>query len=236
MKAYRNPKTELLELRTFQDDDDKETRLRNSPLFKRFIGAVAQPNLSESDPLSRYWGMVLGEREDGLYTFFTEFSGTKAILDENMINWKDRLLIERFYASDEEEDFLQTLRKVDGLTRYNSHTDIAGRTVYEHKGETWPYFRDRDTKASILPVPLEVRGNLETGRALVKHLVDTKKAKVRWDCTVFESLIYQNPPYDRILRHPCMQAAIYAILMLERTKKRNTTTEKQERPVYGNLR
>jgi hypothetical protein len=234
MKAYRDHKTDLLELRA-PNTDGNLVRVEDSPLFKRFVGAVTRPNLSEGDPLSRYWGMVVGEREDGIYTFFAEFSGEIATLEAEMINWKDRLLIERFYASDDEEDFLQTLRKVDGLTRYDHHQDIADRKVYEHKPEHWPYFRDRDTKASIIPVPLEVRGNLETGRSLVKHLADSKKARFRWGTSVFESLIYQNPPYDRVLKHPCMEAAIYAVLMLERTKKRDIE-KKQFQPVYGNLR
>jgi hypothetical protein len=234
LKAYRNPNTDLLELKV-ADADGNLVRVEDSPLFERFVGAVAQPNPSEGDTYAKYWGIILGEREDGLYTFFTEFSGDLATLEENMINWKDRLLIERFYASDEEQDFLQALRKVDGLTRYNSHKDLADRKVYEHKSTHWPYFRDRDTKAVIIPVPLEVRGNLETGRALVKHLVDSKKAKVRWDCIIFESLIYRNPPYDMILKHPCMEAAIYAVLMMERTKKREFA-ENRSTPAYGNLR
>ena len=234
MKAYRDPKTDLLELKA-PDADGNLVRVEDSPLFKRFVGAVTQPNPSEGDTYAKYWGIVVGEREDGIYTFFTEFSGDKAAVEQEMINWKDRLLIERFYVSDEEKDFLQSLRNVDGLTRYDHHKDIADRKVYEHKPEHWPYFRNRDTKAYIIPVPLEVRGNLETGRALVKYLVDSKKAKVRWDCIIFESLIYRSPPYDMILKHPCMEAAIYAILMLERTKKRDTE-EKQSRSIYGNLR
>lgn len=231
MKAYRNDKTDLLELRNV---DNK--RVEDSPLFKRFIGAVARPNLSEGGAKAKYWGVIVGEREDGIYTFFTEFSGEKDAVIEEMINWKDRLLIERFYGPDDDETFLPSLRRVDGLTRYDSHNDLMGRKVYEHKSDRWPYFRDRQTIASIIPVPLEVRINLETGRSFVKALVDNKKAKVRWDCIVFESLIYQNPPYDRILDHPCMEASIYAIMMLERTKPRDSTRERQKAPVYGNLR
>lgn len=231
MKAYKLAKTDLLELR---DDDSK--RVEDSVLFKRFAGGIAWANLTEPDPYSRNWGVIVGEREDSLYTFFTEFSGDRATLADKMIEWKDRLLCSRFYASDEDEQSLLDLRKVDGLTHYKSHKDITDRKVYDHQGEHWPYFRGRENVASIIPVGLDVRGNLWSGHELVKQLVNTKKAKVRWDCIIFESLIYQNPPYDRILAHPCMQAAIYAVLMLERTKARTTANENYRPPVYGNLR
>lgn len=230
MKAHKLPTTELLELR---NPDGK--RVEGSPLYKRFVGGLAWLNPAEGGEYAKNWGFIIGEREDKDYTFFAEFSGDMATLAAGMINWKDRLLCDRFYASDEDELILRDLRAVDGLTRYNSHKDKMDREVYEHKPETWPYYRDRHTKAVIIPVAIEVRGNLQAGFELIQRLKNANKAEFRWETSVFESLIYQNPPYDRVLSHPCMQAAILAILMLERTKS-NMATPKQQRAVYSNLR
>lgn len=238
MKAYRNDRTGLLEIKEVDEKTGQEIRLPGSPLFRCFEGAFGWPSLLKQEHYSKHWLLIVGRREDGVLAYFMEVSGDLNKVGMAAIDWKDRLLISRFHATAENLHSLAMLRNpeyFDGLCEYGSDGEEDGIPLWWHEQSHWKYFRDRDTYAPIVTVDSETQANIVPGQQLIRRLAEDGLAKIRPECLVFGSVIKQRPPLEDLVTHPLIRAAVWVTTAMERDI-RTVEDDDEDEPWYSNPR
>lgn len=184
-----------------------------------------------------HWCVSAGITEDKKILFLEEHHGPMHRLVEDVVDMKDRLLIERIYVDYSQTQICEYLSGIecDGLTRYHSHgRDLLGRPIYHHRPESWLNFRGRDVKASLVPIYEEDISNFQAGYHLLIHAVSAPKQSVniRRACKSLPNIL--KAPLKEIVDHPALKAMVWLHNGLSRKLLEN---REQAKPasVYSNM-
>lgn len=232
MRANYDKRTQLYTL-----EDEAE-----APSFVGFSAGIGYLDPKGKDHYGRHWFVVVGESEGHEYFIMTaEFSADLQGLAKALTDWKDDLHIQRIYLDDTDLQSLRYLRGFgpadwDGLTVYRSDgKDKMGKEKWIHKADFWPKFRDRETIAHIVPVPESIRVNLSAGYDLLLTLEKADRVRYRPESLAIAT-VRREEKRDDVIRHPLLQATIWTISMLERTRPGSSRFVQSPPPRYGNLR
>lgn len=205
------------------------------PRFKEIVAGVGWLDPKGDDMALLNWGVVIGHKEDGGYSVLGEITGDVMSLCEKLTAAKDTLLIQRIFCDRTLPQLTKVLVDHDGLTRYFSKgKDVFDREQYLNPPEHWPTFRDRETKATLIPLVEDLTADMQAAVELVRRLVDGAALKIRSECPNMMRIVRLS--LDELLTHPGIKALAYPLTILEREKARRTTTDRKPPIIYGNLR
>ncbi len=229
MRATLNNRTGLYSL------DDP-----NAPQFHRFVAGLGYLDPKGKDHFAKHWFCAVGETEGHEYVFMTAEPGDLETIARNLTNWKDDLCVEKVYLDGTDLESRRYLyhhggpTSWDGLTGYRSDGETpSGKEKRHHKSDFWPNFRNWETVAHLVPVPDSVRVNLMAGYDLILALEKLNRIEYRSQALMIAT-IRREEKKDDVINHPLMRAAIWTIMMLERTRP-SESEFKQPEPIYGNL-
>lgn len=214
--------------------------VEGAPRFKEFVAGLGFADELGTDSYELHWFCVIGQTEDNRYVAIAEASDI-SLLDlakDQVVDWKDRLLIKRIWIDQGYPHFARSLRDpwtVDGLASYASSGKgwITGKPKYIHEPEYWPQFRGygEEHRASIL-VSLE---DVEMGLTIMKNLIGEDRFSARTTTPRLSWVSQLKPPIELVLKHPIIKAVSHCLFNLERERLRASPVA-TAKPRYGNLR
>ncbi len=207
-----------------------------APRFKKILAAIGWLDLHGEGTAAKHALLVAGIQEDDRFNVIEEYSGTLPEIAEHATNAKDRLLIRHIWLDNGLMVNMLELYDHDGLTKYVSHgEDREGNTIWEHPDDHWPHFRNRETKAALLGVPPDVRGNLVAGADRIERQVRSKMLLIRTSCTEITGCLAQA--LKDVINHPAFQALMWLTWVMDHASGTpKSGHNKTDRPaVYGNL-
>jgi len=210
------------------------------PKFTRFVASVGWLDPAGKQGFDRHWFVVLGDQEDKIITAMATGSGSLREIAEALTDWKDRLLIQVIYVDGTDLQSVRFLKGQpqgsgwDGLATYwDNGKDTFDRPQYINKPSKWPHFRNRDTKAYIQRVPDDIRVNVRAGIDILINLTKEDRFLILPEASTL-NVLRADPP-DQQVAHPLIQATVWALMMLERTRPGEAKPMKQSEPFYRNL-
>jgi hypothetical protein len=175
----------------------------------------------------------MARKEDGVYYLMGECSGTWPTITDQLIAWKDTLLVDRVYTDGSMPGMERDMRLVDGLCRYDHQgKDVLGKLQYVSRlpYETWETFRDRQTVASVIPVPLHMRGDGESAIGCLERLGKEKRLQVKNTLSATMQLLSQTFDSQEIREDPLIWAISWPIYMLENSKPKGSRSKEWVNP------
>lgn len=234
MKAFLNPKTDLYELK----HNDKP--VPNMPSFRRFVGGIGYGRTDRPGDMAKTWLVLFGEAEDLRIWQLIEFMGTLQAVGKEAINLKDRFLCGVFYvdASDVHNQKVRYLRTLEGLTFYKQEKGVI-RPIHPTDTATWPHFRGSRPLASVAPVLDDIRADIDAGFSLIRSLAtDQRQLKFYGACEKLADRVVKSQVKDRkpeeALADPLVNASVFAVSMLLRTRPVADVRNKRSRVLYPN--
>jgi hypothetical protein len=214
--------------------------VKDNPEAPRFVcieAAFGWLDVKGEGDAHYHWCVSAGITAERKILFLEEHHGPLHRLVEEVIDMKDRLLIERIYADYREVQICAYLsgEDCDGLTRYHSRgRDLIGRPIYHHRPEHWPNFRGRDARASLVPIYDEDVANFLAGYHLLVHAVSAPKqtVQIRRDCKTLPNVI--KSPLKEVVDHPALKAMVWLHNGLSR-KLAEKSVESKSCAIYANL-
>lgn len=208
------------------------------PMFKEIVAGIGWADPSNADTGTQNWCVIVGHAENGNYYILAEFFGDMPRLLEWITNEKDRLLIQRIFTDRTRTHLLRMVSDADGLVASykSSGKDFAGREQYHNSPDKWPYFRDRNTHARLIPLPEEATADRQSGVEVIRKLKAMDRIAVRPGCPQIQKLV-QSFRLDEAIDHPGIQALWYCLWVLDNEQRRSSSQQKSKtQPIYGNLR
>lgn len=210
------------------------------PKFKRFVGGIGWGKEDKPGALAKTWLAVFGEQEDSRVMQIAEEFGTLQVIGKKAIDWKDQLLCERFYVNGAElhNQKVRHLRTLEGLTFYKKEKGIL-REIYPTDTATWPHFRDTRPLTSIIPVPDDIKVDMSAGFSKLHGMATQEHSLIFYGpCEELSRLILKSQIKERkpeeTLNHPLIEASVFAVSMLLRTRAVEGEKQKQWRNPYPN--
>lgn len=245
MKAFKDDESPLFIMKR-QPKDDAPYEPAPLPRFRRIEGAFGW-----LDPQPRYymhggtnWFACIGEMENGVYFLLEEHSGRLADLGKVAVDAKDRYFIRRIHVERGDGKNVESLedpKLYDGLCTYGNNGEAtygSGILQYWHSYDYWPNYRDRFTKATLIPVPEELTNTFGIAQCyeIMQRLGREGRWQIRQGCTVAIQLFEKKPPLEDVFQHPLLKAIVWTLAMMEESAwKSGGDQEKQPKPWYGNL-
>lgn len=204
-----------------------------APRFNQICGGIGWLDEKGRDKAAFHWFVVLGETEDKRLLFLEEDIGPMSKIKAKAVDAKDRLMIRRIYLDDRPELLVRDLRDHDGLTRYlHSGRDALKRIQYLNKPEHWPHYRDRETVATLIPVPEDQLLDIQAGIERLDGDIRAKRTTIHHSCRHLQAA-WRLPPKDA-LTHPGILAAVWAHNAMRR--RQEVKKDVKAVPLYGNIR
>jgi hypothetical protein len=205
------------------------------PRFKELVAGVGWADPDGADTAAENWAVLLGLVEDGSVHIIEERYADIPRLCSMLTDLKDQYLIQRIFTDREKPQLLSLLWQHDGLTAYNSKGKNAmGREQYWHKHNYWPHFRDRDTKARLIPLVEDMTADVQAYVEILRQRLARKELTIRPACP--QSIKLLRLLMGELIDHPIMRAIGYPLLVLDRESRRGTSDLPKPPPIYGNLR
>jgi hypothetical protein len=194
--------------------------------FERIRAGIGWPDL---DPGCI---CVVGERTDERYHALWEKQGGLWEIGDAALEAKDRLLVDRIFVDARDDLSTSYLRTLEGLTFYDEG-DSNSTGFPPGSSSEFPFYRDRDTIAAVVPVRERVAANYRSA------LERTREIIMRGRLLVHESncprLVYTlRQPVEELLGSPVMKALVWVVTALEDSRGDTSLEDPPREPWYGN--
>lgn len=195
--------------------------------FARIWAGIGWPELKAG------YLCVLGERGDGRYHALWEKRGGLWELGDEILQAKDRFLIECIWIDARDSVAASYVRTLEGLCFYENAGDHSDDCIVSTP-ELWTEFKNRTMTAVVSPVPARTLNHYRSALEKVRGLILKGQLIVHEkNCPV---LVYSlRQPLDELLTSPVMRALVWVLTALEESKGTQQQQEDGE-PWYGNLR
>ena len=209
-------------------------------------GTLAISGTSRIETFNRIWAgigwpdrdqghfCVVGERLDGRYHCLWEKQGGLWELGNAALEAKDRFLIECIWADTRDTVATSYLRTLDGLCFYEDpeETSIQPASAAEPPTQR-DHFRDRDTTATVVPVPERIAANYRSALEKTRGVIMTGGLMIyERNCPRLVYILRQ--PLEELIASPVMKALVWVICALEEHKGNGLIENEAAGPWYGN--
>jgi hypothetical protein len=204
------------------------------PVYREIVAGIGWADPTGEDLGRKNWGVLVGLKEDGVYSVMQEFFGSMSELCKSLTSAKDELLIQRIFCDRMFPELILELLEYDGLTDYRSEgMTQRGQIQYLHSTSFWPTFRSRSTTARLIPLNERLTANMRGAFETVSRLITFGQLKIR--PSLANLMRVQRLPMDDLLRHPAVHALAYPLIALEREKASELEDSGGPEIVYHNL-
>jgi len=200
--------------------------------FKNLIGAIGFGDLLQPGNYALNAISIVGHRIDGKYQVIGEAMGTLDDIAREAVDFKDTLLVERFYIDATFEAYRKRLMQEDGLTQYRKIGENPKRQRREHATSTWEHYRsdlEWEPTAYLVPLSENTLSDFEGALSRVQSLISREELLIAPWCR--QSLLLQREgerPGKLPLDHPLLRAMVYATNMLIRDEEASKVKEPKE--------
>lgn len=178
---------------------------------------------------------IVGERTDGRYHSLWEKRGGLWELGESALEAKDRFLVDLIWVDTRDDLATSYLRTLDGLCFYEN---LADKPPAVPASDASPLersqFRDRDTTATIAPVPEKVLTNYRSALEKARGVIVSGQLLIHEaNCPLLGYTLRQ--PLDELLKSPVMKALVWVLTALEGAKGNGQLDPLLQDPWYANI-
>jgi hypothetical protein len=193
--------------------------------FTQIVGGLAFGDPAAEGDYSLHGLVVVGRDEPGRYIVLNEDMQSQGMLAEVSINAKDRFMLRDIWCQPEPVALRRQMERADGLTEYRTRgKGKSGQPMYQHDGSFWTHYRDRETKARLIPMADDFMAEMDAHIMRFTDMVARHDVLIADWCIKSKNLVREN--FEQGRNHPLLKALVFATMMLVRLHEKVPRPEK----------